>query len=119
MSINVHLHLQKIVLALYTLLNSLTARTAKGSGGGAEGLRTTQSSIYEMWFSLFVSASARRRGRAAIEAAEASRSFTSSLPTQIDDPLTASARHARGRVLSRRLRGAHPPSVVSCRITIL
>ena len=77
--------LQKIVLALYTLLNSLTARTAKGSVAERKACYHAVS-IYEMWFSLFVSECEKERARR-IEAAEASR--FSSTTHSIDDPLTA------------------------------
>ena len=77
--------LQKIVLALYTLLNSLTARTAKGS---ADELKASHhaASIYEMWFSLFVSECEKERARR-VDAQEASR--FSKTTDNIEDPLTA------------------------------
>ena len=80
-----HTSLQRIVLALYTLLNTLTARVSKA---GAQEKKAGQlaGSIYEIWFALFVSECEKERARR-IEQSEAARFAATT--TNSADPLTA------------------------------
>ena len=54
--------LQKIVMALYTLLNSLNARSSKGSAEDRKAMLHC-AAVYETWFTLFVSEVEKERAR--------------------------------------------------------
>ena len=77
--------LQKIVMALYTLLNSLNARASKGSVEDRKAM-THCAAIYETWFTLFASEVEKERARRIETAEEAKFDRTTDVAA---DPLSA------------------------------